>query len=183
MIIAVDEVGRGALAGPVVVVGVIAQRDFTSTRVRDSKKLTARQRYALLPDLTTQFKFSVSVVESNVIDQVNILNATKMGMQCVVSELKHHGDLPVYVDGNQLPFDDGNIFAIVGGDNLMPAISLASIIAKCLRDDLMRDFSIKYPYYHWHKNAGYGTKQHRDALLEHGPTPLHRLSFISGLKI
>jgi ribonuclease HII len=182
MMIAVDEVGRGCLAGPVVVAGVLAPRDFSHPHLRDSKKLSASKRYAILPELQS-LNWVVAVLEAQVIDNINILNATKAGMQYVISDLKSYGDWPVYVDGNQLPFQDGNISAIIGGDDLIPSISAASVIAKCFRDDLMRNYSSSYPQYNWDRNAGYGTKSHRDAIIMHGITPLHRLSFLKMLYI
>lgn len=178
MIIAgVDEVGRGPLAGPVVTAAVILPSSYDLPRLTDSKKLTAKRREALsiaIKEQAVAWAFGEASVEE--IDQLNILHATMLAMQRAVSDLDVKPE-HILVDGNRTPDFGISARAIVGGDGLEPAISAASIIAKVARDELMSNYSIAYPHYGFERNSGYPTKQHRDALLEHGITPIHRRSF------
>ncbi len=178
-VIGVDEVGRGPLAGPVVVAAVLVDASIMAISVKDSKLLSLKRRNALFEELTGKYKYSIAVVEASVIDKINIFNATKKAMTLTISELKALGDYPVFIDGNQLPFQDNNMYAVVKGDLLLKPISAASIIAKVTRDRIMYKLSEKHPEYSWHKNAGYGTKFHIDAIKQFGITSEHRVSFLN----
>lgn len=177
-VIGVDEVGRGPLAGPVVVAAILTDSSILEMPVKDSKLLSPKRREELVGVLTTKYKYSIAIVEPSVIDKINILNATKKAMTLAISELKRLGDYPVYVDGNQLPFEDGNIQAVVKGDLLLKPISAASIIAKVTRDNIMLKLSQKHPQYGWDRNSGYGTKEHIEAIKQFGATTEHRASFL-----
>lgn len=185
--IGIDEVGRGPLAGPVVVAavwisdaGVRLLRDG-GLAVRDSKKMTegARQKVvdflnALPADIV---KISIAQASVGEIDSLNILQATMLAMQRVYSALKIHPKF-VLVDGNRAPdISNTRVVTITKGDDKVLAISLASIVAKQYRDHLMRKLAIEYPQYGWDTNVGYGTKQHIEAIYTIGVTEHHRKSF------
>lgn len=178
MIVAgVDEVGRGPLAGPVVTAAVILPRVFDLPGLTDSKKVTPKRRQTLAVAIKAQ-AVAWALGEASVaeIDQLNILQATMLAMQRAVAALS----LPperVLVDGNRAPDFAVPAQAIVGGDGLEPCISAASVIAKVARDEMMSDYAVQYPGYGLERNSGYPTKQHREALLELGVTPIHRRSF------
>jgi ribonuclease HII len=182
-LIGVDEVGRGPLAGPVVVGAILVDKSIMEMPVKDSKLLSPSKREALFSELTARYKYSIAIVQPSVIDKINILNATKKAMTLAISELLQLGDYKVYVDGNQAPFSDTKIKAVVKGDLLLKPISAASIIAKVTRDRIMCELAQKHPEYAWDRNAGYGTKQHMQALKEHGPSVYHRVSFLSKTKM
>ena len=173
----VDEVGRGPLAGPVVTAAVILPLEFELPGLTDSKKLTLKKRQTLSIAIKEQ-AIAWNIAEASVaeIDDINILQATMLAMQRAVAGLTV---LPeqVLVDGNKAPDFGIPAQAIVGGDGIEPAISAASIIAKVARDDLMSAYAETFPHYGFERNSGYPTKQHREALIEHGVTPIHRRSF------
>lgn len=180
-----DEAGRGPLAGPVVAAAVILCKPRPGG-LDDSKKLSAAKRARLEPLILQRCAWGIGVVEPKEIDRINIFQATMLAMTLAVTRLvdalgaEPHGLL---IDGNQSPQGrcDGWRWpaarAIVGGDGSEPAISAASIIAKEYRDRIMRAAAQQHPHYGWERNAGYGTKQHMEALRQYGPTPLHRRSF------
>ena len=177
LIAGVDEVGRGPLAGPVVTAAVILPRDYSLPGLTDSKKLSEKKR----DELASAIKHcaicwaigEASVVE---IDSLNILHATMLAMQRAVKDLAIQPD-EVLVDGNRAPDFTMPSKAIVGGDGIEPCISAASIIAKVDRDTRMKAYAQKYPHYGFERNSGYPTKEHREALIEFGITPIHRRSF------
>lgn len=173
----VDEVGRGPLAGPVVTAAVILPEHYDLPGLTDSKKLTAKKRENLSTQIRKQ-ALAWTLAEASVqeIDEINILHATMLAMQRAVEKLSITPS-SVLVDGNRCPEFGIPARAIVGGDGLEPAISAASIIAKVARDQLMHDYAQLYPHYGFDRNSGYPTKQHREALIEHGATPIHRRSF------
>jgi len=184
MIIAgVDEVGRGPLAGPVVTAAVILPESFDLPGLTDSKKLTQKKRDILSVAIKEQ-AISWSMGEASVaeIDELNILHATMLAMQRAVAAL---GVCPekVLVDGNRAPDFGIPAEPIVGGDGLEPCISAASIIAKVARDHLMQAYATSFPEYGFERNSGYPTKQHREALIEYGATPIHRRSFAPVRKV
>ncbi len=178
MIVAgVDEVGRGPLAGPVVTAAVILPESYDLAWLNDSKKLTKKKRETLAVEIKKQalaYAFGEANIEE--IDRLNILHATMLAMQRAVANLSLKPEL-VLVDGNRAPDFGIQAKPIIGGDGLEPCISAASIIAKVARDQLMADFAEVYPHYGFERNSGYPTKQHREALVEHGATPIHRRSF------
>lgn len=174
----VDEAGRGPLAGPVCAAAVILPAGIVIDGLNDSKKLTEKKREALFDVITENaISWSVSLVDETVIDEINILQATYRAMQQAVEGLPRPADF-VYVDGNRseglsLPHE-----CVVSGDARIPSIAAASIIAKVTRDRLMRDFAVRYPAYGFEKHKGYGSRAHYAALLEHGPCPIHRRTFL-----
>lgn len=174
----VDEAGRGPLAGPVCAAAVILPAGIVIDGLNDSKKLTEKKREALFDVITENaISWSVSLVDETVIDEINILQATYRAMQQAVEGLPRPADF-VYVDGNRsegltLPHE-----CVVSGDARIPSIAAASIIAKVTRDRLMRDFAERYPAYGFEKHKGYGSRAHYAALLEHGPCPIHRRTFL-----
>lgn len=173
----VDEVGRGPLAGPVTTAAVILPKQYDLPGLTDSKKLTAKRREVLAVLIKEQAVcWAMGEASIQEIDQLNILHATMLAMQRAVAALAISPQ-QVLVDGNRSPDFGIPAQAIIGGDGLEPCISAASIIAKVSRDKLMQDFALQYPQYGFERNSGYPTKQHRDALLEYGITPIHRRSF------
>ena len=174
----IDEAGRGPLAGPVVVAGVIMPLDECDIidGINDSKKLSAKKRDTLY-DLIIEkaIDVQVAVVDHLTIDRDNILNATKGGMiQCINGFKKVDRVLIDAVKLNaQVP-----TLAIIHGDALSYSIAAASIVAKVTRDRLMLEFDKQYPQYNFAKHKGYGTAEHIRLLKEHGPCPIHRRSFI-----
>ena len=177
LVAGVDEVGRGPLAGPVVTAAVILPSDYDLPGLTDSKKLTAKRRQLLDLEIRHQavcWAYGEASIEE--IDHLNILHATMLAMQRAVVKLKLR-PRKILVDGNRVPDFDVPAEAIIGGDGKEDCISAASIIAKVYRDQLMHNYAQQYPEYGWHKNAGYPTKQHLQALRDFGVTPHHRRTF------
>jgi ribonuclease HII len=172
-----DEVGRGALCGPVVACAVVLGTGFDTTDLDDSKRLTRRQRERLAERVRRQAS-AVSLGSADVaeIDRLNILRATRLAMQRAVQGLAPLPDL-VLVDGRDAPPLLVPSRAIVKGDALSVSIAAASIVAKEERDAQMRDWDRRYPGYGLSRNMGYGSAGHREALRRLGPTPIHRRSF------
>lgn len=183
MIAGVDEVGRGPLAGPVVTAAVILPDTFDLPGLTDSKKLTAKKREALALAIKEQaIAWCLGEASVTEIDQLNILQATMLAMQRAVSGLSMTPD-KILVDGNRAPEFGIPAHAIIGGDGLEPCISAASIVAKVARDHLMQSYAHSFPEYGFERNSGYPTKQHREALIAHGATPIHRRSFAPVKKV
>lgn len=177
MIIAgVDEAGRGPLAGPVVAAAVILPDNHGIIGLDDSKKLSAIKRAKLEAEIREKCDYAIGWADPEEIDHINILQATLSSMKRAVEALPQRPN-HILVDGNRLPIWDYSAEFVIGGDALHANISAASIIAKEYRDRLMIEADTKYPGYGWASNKGYGSKQHRDAIKELGPTPLHRRSF------
>lgn len=174
----VDEVGRGALAGPVAAAAVMLAPGARLPGVKDSKQLTPSQRRALEPLIRRQaMAVCVAGVSHRTIDRINILRATLTAMCRAVAGLVSRPDL-VIVDGRALPDVQIPCTAIVGGDRCSLSIACASIIAKLWRDRLMARFDLIYPGYGFARNKGYGTPAHLMALRRLGPSPIHRRSFV-----
>jgi ribonuclease HII len=177
----IDEAGRGPLAGPVVAAAVVLRSEQQLDGVRDSKKLSATKRESLA-ELIRNSSVAWSIAEASVaeIDQLNILGATMLAMQRAVAGLAQLPQI-MRVDGNRCPdlqaSYTGSLEALVGGDDICPAIGAASILAKVARDKLMDDMHLSYPEYGFDRNRGYPTAQHREALQRLGPMPEHRVSF------
>ena len=172
-----DEAGRGCLAGSVYA-AVILPLDYLNERLNDSKKLTARQRYALRQDIERDaVAWAVGVVTPQEIDQINILNASILAMHRALDQLQVRPEA-IIVDGNRFkPYRDLPHTTIVKGDGKYLSIAAASILAKTYRDDEMVRLAQEYPDYDWQHNMGYPTRKHREAIRQHGITPYHRRTF------
>jgi ribonuclease HII len=173
----VDEVGRGALCGPVVAAAVVLGEGFPLEGLDDSKRLTARQREALDVRIRERARgFAIGLADPAEIDRVNILRATLLAMQRAVLALPEKPDL-LLVDALRVPGLDVEQRPIVKGDALSVSIAAASIVAKVSRDALMRTLDREHPGYYLARNMGYGSEEHRVALRRLGPSPIHRRSF------
>lgn len=173
----VDEVGRGCLAGPVVVAAVILDPNRPIKGLRDSKKLSAKKREELAEEIKEKaLAWSVAAMGPEVIDKINILQATLEAMKAAVEKLPVEPDF-VQVDGNKLPKWKWLSEAVVKGDDKVEWISAASIIAKTTRDGYMCKIAELYPQYGFEHHVGYGTAEHIKALKAYGPTPIHRKTF------
>lgn len=174
----VDEAGRGPLAGPVCAAAVILPTDLQIPGLNDSKKLTDKKRRELY-DLITEkaLAYRIVMIDEKVIDEINILQATLSAMQQCVSGLELTPDV-VLVDGNRAPALPMEVRTVVKGDSLSANIAAASILAKVTRDRFMEQMDEIYPQYGFSVHKGYGTKRHYEALLEHGPCALHRMTFL-----
>jgi len=173
----VDEAGRGPLAGPVVASAVILPRNFYHPQIDDSKKLTPHSR-ARLYNIITQsaLSYCFGIVGPDVIDEINILNATKRAMKYAVENLALTPEV-VLVDAVNIEGLSIKQIALIKGDTLSISIAAASILAKVKRDTIMTEYHRKYPRYHFHKHKGYPTKLHRICIKKYGPSPIHRKSF------
>lgn len=172
----IDEVGRGPLVGPVVTAAVILPKDFYDERINDSKKLTEKKR-ELLYDVIMKNALSVGIGMSSpeVIDEINILNATKKAMIEAINNLSVKPQ-HLLIDAVKLDIDIPQT-SIIKGDAKSESIAAASIIAKVTRDRMMVELDKKYPMYDFKHNKGYGTKKHIEALYQYGPIEEHRKSF------
>ena len=177
----IDEAGRGPLAGPVVAAAVILPETHTIVGLDDSKKLNEAKREKLYEYICQQAHFGVGIVPHDVIDKINILQATFRAMREAVSSLPLQPH-KLMIDGKQIiPNHHLEQRAIIGGDGIEPAISAASIVAKVTRDRMMVEYHKEYPLYDFAKHKGYGTKDHRDTLKKMGPCDIHRRGFIKGI--
>ncbi|WP_284452493.1 ribonuclease HII [Parachlamydia acanthamoebae] len=178
LVAGVDEAGRGPLAGPVVAAACILPPRFRVPGVNDSKKLTPQKRAQLFQEITTHPKviYGVGIVATEIIDTINILQATIQAMLDAVNQLSSQPQA-LLVDGLQLPHPIIPCQKLIHGDSLSLCIAAASIIAKETRDRLMVELDQQWPAYGFAQHKGYGTQQHLDALREHGPCPIHRKTF------
>jgi ribonuclease HII len=173
----VDEAGRGPLAGPVVASAVILPANVSLDGLTDSKKLTLKQREHFFPIIKqVAVAYAIETVSSEVIDEINILQASLLAMKQAVDKLSQQADL-LLIDGNQRVKTSTDQWTIVKGDSLSLSIAAASVLAKVTRDKLMEDYHTEYPQYEFARHKGYGTKLHRDRINQHGPCPIHRRSF------
>ncbi len=173
-----DEAGRGCLAGPVAAAAVILPPDFKNELLNDSKKLTERQREMLRPIIEREaLAWSVVMVEPEEIDRINILNASIIGMHRAIDKLSLRPQ-HLLIDGNKfINYPDIPHTTIIKGDAKFMSIAAASILAKTHRDEFMLKAAEKFQLYGWKKNKGYPTKEHREAIIKYGISPLHRRSF------
>lgn len=179
-----DEAGRGCLCGPVSCAAVILPDGFECPELNDSKQLTEHRREELRPLIEREaLAWAVVMVEAEEIDRINILNASIAGMQRALDRLKVRPE-HILVDGNRFrPYLDPVLnmatpcTTVVKGDATYMSIAAASVLAKTHRDELMRQYALRYPGYGWEKNMGYPTKAHREAISRLGPTPIHRRTF------
>jgi ribonuclease HII len=173
----VDEAGRGCLAGPVVAAAVILPKRIALPGVNDSKQLTEAQREALFPTIQEQaLSVGVGVISAEIIDRVNILQATYLAMEHAIANLTKQPDY-LLLDAVSLSRVSIRQKGIKKGDSLSISIAAASIIAKVTRDHLMLDYAEQFQHYGFEGHKGYGTKQHREAIAAHGPCPIHRKTF------
>ena len=173
-----DEAGRGCLAGPVVAAAVILPEGFRNELLNDSKQLTEKQREELRPLIEREATaWAVALVDNEEIDRVNILKASILAMHRALDALEVRPEY-ILVDGNRfLPYGETPYACIVKGDGKYMSIAAASVLAKTHRDEYMRQLDKEYPAYHWAKNKGYPTRDHREAIAAHGISPLHRRAF------
>ena len=183
-----DEAGRGCLAGNVVAAAVILPTDYVNPLLNDSKKLTAKQRYALREQIEHEaLAWAVGVATPQEIDNINILHASFLAMHRALDQLRLRPEAVIvdgnhfdpYVVGKGLP-NEGKLLphtCIVKGDGKYLSIAAASILAKTYRDDYMTEQALRFPFYGWEKNKGYPTKTHYQGIEKHGLCALHRKSF------
>ena len=176
----IDEAGRGPLAGPVVAGAVILPKGCLLEGINDSKKLSEKKREKLYDDIIENaVAWGVGVVDHTVIDEINILNATRRAMKLALENLQINPDYILIdaekkVDTNGIPY-----LPIIKGDALSISIGAASILAKVTRDRMMKEYDKMFPMYGFEKHKGYGTKAHVEAIKEHGPCMIHRKSFLT----
>lgn len=177
----VDEAGRGPLAGPVCAAAVILPPDTLIEGVNDSKKLSEKKREELFDVvINTALAYCIAFGSVEEIEEHNILATTMMTMKRAVEGLSVKADYAI-IDGNKTPALDIPSKPIVKGDANSMSIAAASILAKVSRDRLMLEYAKEYPQYCFEKHKGYGTKLHNEMILQHGPSPIHRMSFLKKL--
>lgn len=181
LIAGVDEAGRGPLAGPVIAAAVVFLPDTYIEGIDDSKNLTEAEREAVFPSIIGKaLSYSVTSISNKKIDEINILQASLLAMHSSVQRLRVKPDI-VLLDGNKSYSSSNRVIPVVKGDSKSFAIAAASIIAKVIRDRLMKRLSVYHPLYGWEKNKGYPTKFHINAVKRFGPTPLHRKTFLKNI--
>ena len=176
-ILGIDEAGRGPLAGPLVIAGVVLPPDYENENINDSKQLSDKKRREMFAEIMrVALEVKVNIVDVETIDRLNILRATKEGMKEIVGNVGGNCDA-VFVDAVKLDDIDKPVLSLIKGDALSLSIAAASIIAKVTRDDIMIELDKEFPMYDFKKNKGYGTKTHMLALEKYGITKHHRLSY------
>ena len=173
-----DEAGRGCLAGPVFASAVILPNDFQCSSLNDSKQVSEKERYTLRPVIEQNaLAWAIGIVTAEEIDHINILNASILAMHRAIEQLQitpQH----LIIDGNRFhPYPNIPHHCFVKGDSRFLSIAAASVLAKTYRDDYMISLHEAFPVYHWINNKGYPTKEHREAILQHGISPHHRVTF------
>tara|TARA_A100001015_G_C14890007_1_gene672016 strand:- start:274 stop:828 length:555 start_codon:yes stop_codon:yes gene_type:complete len=173
----VDEVGRGSLIGPVYAAAVILKKSINKKILKDSKKLSKSKREILSKYIKKNSVWAVGKASVKEIEKINILHASLLAMKRAIVKLKKKPSL-VLIDGNKLPIiKNYKLNSVVKGDQKIPSISAASIIAKVTRDKMITNLGKKFREYNWDKNCGYGTKQHLKAIKNLGVTSHHRKTF------
>ncbi len=173
----VDEAGRGPIAGPVVASAVILPKNFHNEEIDDSKKLSPAKRETLYQLITKEaLSFSFGIVDHDVIDKINILEATKLAMYQAINSLMPKPEI-VLIDAIRLELLSFKQIPIIKGDTISLSIAAASILAKVKRDEIMCAYHKEYPQYQFIKHKGYPTKLHRRCVKEYGPCPIHRKTF------
>ena len=177
IIAGVDEVGRGSLIGPVYAAAVILNKSVNLKVLKDSKSISRERREFLFNYIKKNSIWSVGKASRNEIDRMNILQASLLAMKRAIKKLKKRPS-HVLIDGNKLPqMNNYKLKSIIKGDQKIPSISAASIIAKVTRDRMITNLGKKFKGYHWDQNYGYGTKQHLKAIKKLGITAHHRKTF------
>ena len=178
MICGIDEAGRGPLAGPVCAAAVILPPYLEIPGLDDSKKLSDKRRRELMPVIKEQaVAYGIAFASHEEIDEINILQATFLAMERALAQLSVRPDFAL-IDGNREKDFGLPVKTVVKGDSLSANIAAASILAKVTRDDLMEEMAKEYPAYGFEIHKGYGTKAHYAALTAHGPSPIHRMTFL-----
>lgn len=184
LVIGIDEAGRGPLAGPVVAAAVNLKNSSFKNRIDDSKRLTSRQRENAFHEIINKSIFGIGVVNEKIIDEVNILNATRMAMEKACQELidrlstpKSKRSIHLLIDGDVWRNTKFGFTNIIKGDSRSTSIACASILAKVTRDRMMDLYDKIFPQYGFRQHKGYPTKAHRAALKKFGPSVIHRMSF------
>ena len=173
----VDEVGRGSLIGPVYAAAVILNKSINKKLLKDSKSLSRSKREKLFVYIKKNSLWAIGITSIKEIEKINILNASLLAMKRAIKKLKKKPTL-IFIDGNKLPdLKNYNLKCIIKGDQKIPCISAASIIAKVSRDRFIKTLSKKFKNYGWHTNSGYGTKEHMRAIKKFGITKYHRKTF------
>ncbi len=179
----VDEVGRGSLIGPVYAAAVILKKNLDKKKLKDSKKLSKKNREILEKYIKKNSYWSVASSSLKEVEKLNILNASLLAMKRAIKKLDKKPNL-VIIDGNKIPeIKNYNLKSIIKADQKIPSVSAASIIAKISRDKFIRKLSKKFKNYGWETNCGYGTKKHLLALKKFGATHHHRKTFAPIYKI
>ena len=174
----VDEAGRGPLAGPVCAAAVILPKGLVIPGLDDSKKLTDKRRRELFPIIQENaLAYGIAFATHEEIDQINILQATFLAMERALAQLEIKPDLAL-IDGNRQKDFGINVETVVKGDSRSANIAAASVLAKVTRDIYMEEMAQQYPQYGFEIHKGYGTKAHYEALRQHGPSPIHRMTFL-----
>ncbi len=191
ILIGVDEVGRGCLAGPLYAAAVILPEGFDTSGLRDSKKLSPRQRERLAERISAEAMVGMGIASVETIAKINVLQATMNAMHTALHQLLQYNDaiaqsnnIKILVDGNYFHSTEFLFDAqtIVRGDAIYPCISAASIVAKVARDAYMRDVAhLNFPSYNFAKHKGYATKEHREAIVKYGACSLHRKLFLRNI--
>ncbi|HOJ50579.1 MAG TPA: ribonuclease HII [Spirochaetota bacterium] len=177
-IIGIDEAGRGPLAGPVVSSAVILDFKNPIKGLDDSKKLSHKKRFELFHKIIdNSIKIGIGIILPDVIDKINIYNATVLSMQKALDNLNIYDNAIVIVDGLKFNYKSYEVVKVIKGDTKSASIMAASIIAKVTRDRLMEYYSVIYPDYMFSKHKGYPTKMHVDIIKKFGISPIHRKSF------
>ena len=177
IIAGVDEVGRGSLIGPVYAAAVILHKSINKKLLKDSKSLTKSKREILSKYIRENSVWSIGRASVKEIEKINILQASLLAMKRAIKKLKKKPTL-ILIDGNKLPkIKNCNLRSIIKGDQKIPSISAASIIAKVARDKMITNLGKKFKGYYWDQNYGYGTKQHLKAIKSLGITNHHRKTF------
>jgi ribonuclease HII len=173
-----DEAGRGCLAGPVVAAAVILPKLYKHPVLNDSKKLSCKQRNELREEIiSSAIAWKVAFIDNVEIDKLNILRASIKAMHIAIEGLTKEPEF-LLIDGNRFyPYKKVRHQTIIKGDGLYYPIAAASVLAKTFRDEYMEKIHLEYPDYNWGKNKGYGTSDHRKAIIRYGITPYHRKSF------
>ena len=177
IIAGIDEAGRGPLAGPVVASAVILPRNFYHPRIDDSKKIPPKKRETLYECITAQaVHYAFGIIDHTVIDDINILNATKQAMTAAIAGLHITPEL-LLIDAVRLDSVPCKQFSLIKGDTFSISIAAASILAKVKRDRIMREYHKQYPHYGFDRHKGYPTTYHREQIRKYGPCAIHRRSF------
>ena len=179
-----DEAGRGCLAGPVVAGAVILKAGSDFSELNDSKKLTEKKRMELREMIMREaLAYGVGIVTATEIDEINILNASFLAMHRALDKLVVRPEF-LLIDGNRFnPYRDLKHVCIIGGDAKYQSIAAASILAKTTRDMMMEDYDAQFPMYHWKKNKGYPTLEHKQAIADFGICDLHRKTFNMAIQL